>query len=79
MDIISEQHENIFSFENTSRNEAIAIIKKHRELTNSTIYTILRAYHISQREFMSGSDKMKVLRFLSELDVKSKVLVRKSA
>ncbi len=79
LDIISEQHENIFSFENTSRNEAIAIIKKHRELTNSTIYTILRAYHISQREFMSGSDKMKVLRFLSELDVKSKVLVRKSA
>jgi len=80
LDLISDQQENIFSFESTSRRDAMDIIKRHRELTNSTRYTILRAYHISQREFMSGSEKMKVLRFLVELDVKKKVLaIKKSA
>ncbi len=80
LDLIGEQQEHTFSFQKTSKKDAIDIIKKHKELTNSTRYTILRAYHINQRELLSGSEKMKVLRFLSKLDINQKILaLRKSA
>lgn len=80
LDMIADNHENLFSFENTSRQEVLEILRKHRNLSNTTRYTIFRAYHIHQRELMSGSEKMKVLRFLAKLNVRSKTLtIRKSA
>ncbi len=80
LDLIEDNHENVFSFKETSKEEALAIIRKYKnKLSRPTINSVLRVYHISQREMMSGSEQMKVLRFLAQLEIHQKVLLLKMA
>lgn len=73
-DLIKEHNDDHFSIDNTSREEVINIIKNHSNLlSNTTIATLINKHDIHQRELMSGSEQMKVLRFLSGIN-KGKVL-----
>lgn len=71
LDLIQENNDNAFSFDKTSREDAIDIIKNYQKvLSRSTIDTIIAKYKIEPRELMSGSEQMKVLRYLSGLNCK---------
>ena len=78
LDMITDNHDNVFSFEKTGREEALSLLRNHKELSTTAKNTIYRMYNIHQRDLMSGGEKRKVLRFLSELNVKSKILVKKN-
>lgn len=79
-DLIKEHNEDHFSIDNSTREEAINIIKNYSHLlTKTAINTLIHKYDIHQRELMSGSEQMKVLRFLSGINKSKTFDLTKSA
>lgn len=75
LDILKANNEICFDIKYSTKKEVIEIIRKYRgELSAKTENTLSKLYGVTSRDLMSGREQMKVLNFLSELNVKNKVL-----
>lgn len=75
LDLIKDKKEDAFEIGKASREEVINIIRTYKHLlTKTAIKTLIHKYGIEQRELMSGSEQMKVLRFLSTINGKDNLL-----
>ncbi|HBA38061.1 MAG TPA: hypothetical protein DCY94_05010, partial [Firmicutes bacterium] len=74
-DLMKDNGELVFDIKTATKADILEILRKHKnELSDRTVATLQKLYNIDSSEFMKGSDQMKVLRFLSNLDDNGKLL-----
>lgn len=78
-DLIKDKLDNPFIIGKTSKQDVLTIIRNNKQLLSQTaINTLVQKYDILPRELMSGSEQMKVLKYLSSPDNKDKILSLKN-
>ena len=74
-DLIEDIYPDAFSFKKATREEVIAILKKHyHELKKRTRNELMAIYEIREREFMSGREINHIFKLLDTLESKRKEL-----
>ncbi len=74
-DLIEDIYPDAFSFKKATREEVIAILKKHyHELKKTTRNELMAIYEIREREFMSGREINHIFKLLDTLESKRKEL-----